>query len=537
MQMQEKSLKITNPVLTGFNPDPYMVRVGDDYYIATSTFEWFPGVAIYHSRDMVHWQLLTHPLTTISQLNLVGVPSSGGIWAPNLTYHNGTFYLLYTNVVARKGVFKDLHNYLITATDIKGPWSEPIYLNAKGFDPALFHDDDGRKYLMQMRWDFRTGHPRFGGILMQEYDHAEGKLVGEERIIYKGTSIGVTEGPSMFKKDGYYYLITAEGGTGKNHAVTVARANSLEGPFETMPNNPLMTTAHNPEHPLQNAGHAAFVETQSGEWYISHLMIRVLPDGRRLNPLGRETSIQRIVWDEDGWPRLDNGSQLPSLEVAAPALEPYPFPLLPERDDFDAETLNIHFSTLRTPADPSWLSLSERPGSLRLRGRESLNSWHKQSFVARRIQHLRCEAETCVEFEPRNFNQMAGLVCYYDEQDYYYVRISHDDNLGKHVCVARSITGKYEELPETSVCIDGWERCYLRVIIDNAKLQFAISNDGLQWSNIGPDLDFGTLSDEFGGKLGFTGSMVGMCVQDLNGSEIHADFDYFTYRDFDNSVN
>ena len=309
---------ITNPVLPGSNPDPYMVRVGDDYYIATSTFEWFPGVAIYHSRDMVHWRLLTHPLTNSSQLNLLGVPSSGGIWAPNLTYHDGIYYLLYTNVVGRKGVFKDLHNYLITASDILGPWSEPVYLNAKGFDPALFHDDDGRKWLMQMRWDFRTGRARFSGIIMQEYDHAERRLVGSERVIYKGTEIGVTEGPSMFKKDGWYYLITAEGGTGRNHAVTVARARSLEGPFETMPDNPLMTTAHNPGHPLQNAGHAAFVQTQSGDWYISHLAVRELPDGRRLNPLGRETFIQRIVWTEEGWPKLLGGGKLPALEVAAP---------------------------------------------------------------------------------------------------------------------------------------------------------------------------------------------------------------------------
>ncbi|KRF43739.1 glycoside hydrolase family 43 protein [Paenibacillus sp. Soil787] len=531
MTISEAKLKITNPVLPGFNPDPWMVRVGDDYYIATSTFEWFPGVAIYHSRDMVHWQLLTYPLSKGSQLDLLGVPSSGGIWAPNLTYDNGTFYLLYTNVVGRKGVFKDLHNYLITAENIMGPWSEPIYLNAKGFDPAFFHDDDGRKWLMQMRWDFRTGHPRFSGILMQEYNHAEGRLVGEESVIYRGTEIGVTEGPSMFKKDGYYYLITAEGGTGCNHAVTVARSRNIEGPYETAPDNPMMTTAYDREHPLQNAGHAAFVETQNGEWYISHLGIRVLPDGRRLNPLGRETLIQRIVWTEDGWPRLENGTRLPSLEVAAPGLEPHPFAPIPERDDFDAPQLNIHFSTLRTPADESWLSLQERPGYLRLSGRESLNSWHKQSMVARRVQHFECEAETCVEFDPQSFFHMAGLVCYYDELDYYYLRISHDERLGKHIGVAKSVGGKYEELLESVVIADGWERCYLRVTIEQGVIQFAVSADGSSWPSIGPALDFGVLSDEYGGKLGFTGAMVGICAQDMSGGGHHADFDYFTYRE------
>ena len=522
---------ITNPVLPGSNPDPYMVRVGDDYYIATSTFEWFPGVAIYHSRDMVHWRLLTHPLTNSSQLNLLGVPSSGGIWAPNLTYHDGIYYLLYTNVVGRKGVFKDLHNYLITASDILGPWSEPVYLNAKGFDPALFHDDDGRKWLMQMRWDFRTGRARFSGIIMQEYDHTERRLAGSERVIYKGTEIGVTEGPSMFKKDGWYYLITAEGGTGRNHAVTVARARSLEGSFETMPDNPLMTTAHNPGHPLQNAGHAAFVQTQSGDWYISHLAVRELPDGRRLNPLGRETVIQRIVWTEEGWPKLLGGGKLPALEVAAPLMEAHPFPTPSERDDFDTNKPDIHFSTLRTPAEESWLSLQVRPGYLRLHGRESLHSTHKQSMLARRVQHFRFEAETCVEFEPGTYMHMAGLILYYDELDYYYLRISHDEGLGKHIGIARSIAGQYEELVDSFVVAEDWECCYLRATCDHAELRFAVSNNGINWSNIGPVLDFGTLSDEYGGKLGFTGAYVGMCAQDISGGQLHADFDYFIYKE------
>ncbi|WP_245600102.1 glycoside hydrolase family 43 protein [Paenibacillus harenae] len=527
----DRTMTIKNPVLPGCNPDPYMVRVGDDYYIATSTFEWFPGVAIYHSRDMVQWRLLTYPLSSTKQLNLVGVPSSGGIWAPNLTYHEGTFYLLYTNVVGRKGVFKDLHNYLITAKDICGPWSDPVYLNAKGFDPALFHDDDGRKWLMQMRWNFRMGHQRFDGIIIQEYDNKEGKLIGHEHVIYKGTEIGVTEGPCMFKKDGWYYLITAEGGTGRNHAVSVARARSLEGPFETMPGNPLMTTAHNSEHAIQNAGHAAFVQTQNGEWYISHLAVRELPDGRRLNPLGRETFIQKIIWTEDGWPRLASGGKLPSIEVETPRLKLHPFPKSAEQSDFETDTLDIHYSTLRTPAEESWLSLRERPSYLRMRGRESLHSWHKQSMVARRVQHFYCKAETCVEFEPVSFMQMAGLVLYYDEQDYYYLRISHDENLGKHIGVIRSISGKYEELVNSFVIVEGWDRCYLRAEINCAELQFSISNDGSNWSNLGPVLDFGTLSDEYGGKLGFTGAFVGMCVQDVSGGEQYADFDYFIYRE------
>lgn len=268
---------ITNPVLRGFNPDASMLRVGEDYYIATSTFEWFPGVQIHHSKDMVHWRVISRPLHNSKMLDLRGIPSSGGIWAPALTYDNGTFYLMITTVVGRRGVFKDLHNYLLTATNITGPWSEPLYLNSSGFDPYLFHDDDGTKWLLNMQWDFRKGKNRFGGIVMQQFSPEAGKLVGPIQTIATGTSLGVTEGPVMFKRNGWYYLLLAEGGTGWNHAATLARARSIEGPYEYDPNYPLITTIDNPEHPLQKAGHAGLVETQHGQWYISYICARPLP--------------------------------------------------------------------------------------------------------------------------------------------------------------------------------------------------------------------------------------------------------------------
>lgn len=518
---------IVNPVLKGFNPDPSILRVGNDYYIATSTFEWFPGVAIYHSRDLVHWRLLTHAFTRTSQLDLRGVPSSGGVWAPCLSYDNGTFYLIYTNVVGRLGVYKETHNYLVTATDIMGPWSEPVYLNSSGFDPSLFHDTDGRKWLVNMRWDFRKGHNRFSGILLQEYSPSERKLVGPVKRIFSGTRIGVTESPHLYKRGGFYYLMVAEGGTGYDHAVTMARSLSLEGPYAVDPDNPMMTTVHAPEHPLQKAGHACLVETQTGEWYISHLCSRPLPS--RLNPLGRETALQKVRWTEDGWLRLDHGGILPAVMVPAPALPPQPCEPEPELHEFAGDRIPISFSTLRSPADESWVSLKERPGYLRLRGRESLNSWHSQSMVARRIQHYHCEAETCVEFQPATFQQMAGLVCYYDEQDHYYLCISHDEQLGKHISIIVSDRGQYDEIGHV-VSAEGWERCYLKVAIAFDKLQFSCSADGVNWRSVGPELDFGNLSDEYHNKLGFTGSFVGMCAQDLSGVRQPADFAYFRYK-------
>ncbi|WP_028611736.1 glycoside hydrolase family 43 protein [Paenibacillus harenae] len=518
---------IQNPILTGFNPDASILRVDDDYYIATSTFEWFPGVQLYHSKDLANWELIPHALQRISQLDLRGNPSSGGIWAPAISYDNGIYYLLYTDVKARKGVYKDLCNYLVTAEDMNGPWSEPILLNGSGFDPYLFHDDDGTKWLLNMQWDFRDGQSRFGGILLQQYDPLEQRLTGPIRKIYEGTDIGVTEGPQLFKRDGYYYLLVAEGGTGINHAATLARSSRIDGPYVTDPDYPVMTTRGNADYPLQNAGHGMLVETQQGEWYMCHICSRPFP-GTNLNPLGRETSLQRCVWTEDGWLRLAHGGRLPALEAPSPELAPHPFPEQPAKDDFDAPSLGLQYQTLRVPAEESWLSLSERQGFLRLRGRESLHSWNRQSMVARRLQHFRCTVETRMEYEPDHFMQMAGLVFYYDEQDYYYLRITEDG--GRKLGVVSSNGGKYKEDRTSELSVDGWSAYYLKAAVNERLLQFYASPDGLQWEAVGGELDMGALSDEYGGKLGFTGAMIGLCAQDLNGTGKHADFDYLIYK-------
>ncbi|MEP6714893.1 MAG: glycoside hydrolase family 43 protein, partial [Terriglobia bacterium] len=254
---------ITNPILPGFNPDPSILRVGEDYYIATSTFEWFPGVQIHHSRDLVHWRLLRPPLRRASQLNMLGDPDSCGIWAPCLTWADGLFWLVYTDVKrygrssqagASGASLRDFPNYVVTCATIDGEWSDPVYLNASGFDPSLFHDDDGRKYLSQMLWDHRPGQNRFAGIILQEYSPTERRLIGSRELIFKGTEIGFTEGPHIYKRGGYYYLLTAEGSTGWGHAVTLARSPHINGPYELHPDTYILTSRGHPEATLQRAG-------------------------------------------------------------------------------------------------------------------------------------------------------------------------------------------------------------------------------------------------------------------------------------------
>jgi len=541
---------IQNPVIPGFNPDPSFVRVGDDYYIVNSTFEWFPGVQIHHSRDLVNWRLIGHALTRRSQLDLRGIVGSGGVWAPSLSHHDSQFWLVYTNIRywGKGQPFKDIGIYLTTAKDILGPWSEPVVLNSIGFDPSLFHDDDGRKWLVNMVWDFRKGRYRFAGIVVQEYDHAARKLVGPMRKVLEKQNI-LTEGPNIYKHDGWYYLMLAEGGTGWNHGISMARSRSITGPYELDPQASVLTARDNASLALQKAGHGELVETPAGEWYLAHLASRPLrlapevsphkfPDGERTGwccVLGRETCIQKVEWSADGWLRLSSDGTDPQVEVPAPAeLPETPWPTVPERDEFDAPRLDVHWSSLRDPVDDSWLSLTERSGWLRLRGRDSLFSLFHQSLLAKRLTSFRCIVETCVEFEPDHFTQMAGLICYYDTRQHYYLRITHDETHGKVLGIVLTDDGAYDELLNSQVPIGGWKRTFLRAEIDREHLQFSASPDGAAWQSIGPSLDMAKLSDDYGSTLRFTGTMIGLCAQDVGGTFKHADFDYFEIRFNDN---
>jgi xylan 1,4-beta-xylosidase len=520
--------KIHNPVLRGFHPDPSFIRVGDDYYIANSTFEWFPGVPIHHSQDLIHWRLIGHALTRRSQLDLAGVGDSAGIWAPSLSHHDGKFWLVYTIVRTRVGNFKDVHNYLVTAPDILGPWSDPVYLNSSGFDPSLFHDEDGRKWVVNVQWDFRKDHPRFQGIVLQEYDPAARKLVGPVHLILQKKEL--IEGPNLYKSNGYYYLLLAEGGTGWNHGISMARARTITGPYEADPQASVLTSRDDPAIELQKAGHGELVRTASGEWYLAHLCSRPVGKERRCM-LGRETAIQQVAWSGDGWLRLTTNNTRPQIEVAAPkGTADQPWPAEAERDEFDSTKLGACWSSLRFPVEESWLTLVERPGWLRLRGRESPHSLFEQSLVARRLQDFRCTVETCCEFEPTHFTQMAGVICWYDTRTHYYLRITHDETRGKVLGIVLTDDGKYDELTDGQLSIANWKRCHLRAVIDCQRLQFSASAEGRNWQPVGPSLDASKLSDDYGQGLHFTGTFIGLCAQDLRGTRTAADFDYFKMK-------
>ncbi|NGO10294.1 glycoside hydrolase family 43 protein [Streptomyces sp. HC44] len=527
---------LRNPVLPGFHPDPSIVRVGADYFIATSTFEWYPGVPVHRSKDLVHWEPAGHILDRPDLLDLRGVPDSAGVWAPSLSYRDGQFWLVYTIVRTIGQPYKDLDNYLITAPSIEGPWSEPVFLNSSGFDPSFFHDEDGRSWLLNIQWDPREGHPSFAGILLQEYDAAKRALIGQPRTILQHDEL--IEGPNVYFRDGWYYLMLAEGGTGWNHGILMARSRELTGPYELDPLGSLLTTRDTPDWPLQKAGHGELVETPEGEWFLAHLASRPVrtPEGPRC-VLGRETCLQRVTWTDDGWLRLADGGRRPSLEVLAPTgVEPgQPGPAAgpPARDDFNSPSLDGHWSTLRAPATSEWLTLGERPGHLRLRGRQSPHSLFDQSLLARRLTSVRCEVTTVVDFRPSHFSQRAGLICWYDTSTHYYLRLTHTEGRGRVLGVVLSDDGAYRELPESELGVDDWPLVHLRARFDSAELRFFASPDGTDWQAVGPALDASKLSDDYGNRLRFTGAFVGISAQDLGGTRAPADFDWFEVRDLD----
>jgi xylan 1,4-beta-xylosidase len=247
--------------------------------------------------------------------------------------------------------------------------------------------------------------------------------------------------------------------------------------------------------------------------------------------LGRETALQKVAWSPDGWLRLADGGQHPYVTVPAPAgLAPTNWPVMPHRDDFDDAKLAPSWSTLRVPADESWLSLSERPGWLRLRGRDSQHSLFEQSLAAKRLGNFRAQAETRMEFTPNHFTQMAGLICYYDTRTHFYLRVSQEETLGKVLGIVLTDDGVYDELLDSQIAINDWSRIYLRATIDHQRLQFSASPDGKLWRAIGPCLDASKLSDDYGQGLHFTGAMIGLCAQDVGGTRRAADFDYFDLR-------
>ncbi|HPQ01136.1 MAG TPA: glycoside hydrolase family 43 protein [Termitinemataceae bacterium] len=555
---------IVNPILPGFNPDPSILRLGSEYYIATSTFEWFPAIAIYHSTNLKDWKLITHVIQDDTILNLKRLPSAKGVWAPCLTYNHKQklFYVVFSLMYSHNARYFDVDNFLLTAPSIYGPWSVPIYLHSVGFDPSFFHDDDGRQYVVCLEWELRNGPGRPGAIVLQEYDGVTQRMIGPLKRISNGfTRRGCIEGPHIYKYKGLYYLLLAEGGTGYGHCVTLGRSASIWGPYEGDPGNPILSASedfdeldndhylkphrYNPKAALQKTGHASIVATPDEKVYMAHLCARPFTPELRCT-LGRETALQRMYWTNDGWLRK-KGGKLPDLFVEEPEEDADHIlyqetgkqsarKIQEKREDFE-NSCDIQFVSPRC----SWkhfASLTDRPGYLRIFGRQSLCSLDEVALVARRLISIQADVRCAMEFIPTDFRHSAGLVIYYDNMNHFFLRLTRLIPEAPPQLMLTQIENGQRKETEGPFIEEG-KVLYLRLTVHGRELCFfwtqarsAEDNvEKLVWHNLGSIFDVSVLSDEYCTTGEFTGTFVGIaCVDTLN-RHVYADFDWFEYRE------
>lgn len=539
---------IRNPIFKGFNPDPCICRKDGDYYVAVSSFEWLPGIPVYHSKDLKNWELYTHVLTDDEKVELRNLPSAKGIWAPCLTYcePEDMFYVVYGVMNSMNARYFDVDNYVITAKDIRGPWSEPVYLNSAGFDASMFHDDDGRKYVVSLEWETREGYEKPGEICMAEYDPEKKEILGHTRRIWRGgTDRGCIEAPHLTKRGKYYYIMCAEGGTGYNHCVTMGRSENVWGPYEKDPMNPILTSQparsyerhdpdhlkpqyFNPESILQKSGHGSYVDLPGGETYLVHLCAR--PFVPELDcPLGRETGIQKMMWTADGWLRMSDGSNIAKLEVEEPKLKEVKMRKIPDFDDFDSDELGIQYYSPRIMPQ-SFVNLKARSGYLRMRGQESRTSLNRVSILARKLTSVYATVTTKMEFKPEVYQHSAGLILYYDNMNYVNLRKYYSQTLnGSALSLIHLENGERKERLDTRIAVKDVP-VYLRLRIEGRRFYFEWSYDGEVYIPIGGSFETARFSDEYCEYGEFTGTFVGMTCADRAMHKHYADFDFFEYK-------
>lgn len=486
-------------------------------------------------------------MTDDKRIDLRGLPSGKGLWAPCLTYceEEGLFYVIYGVMNSMNARYFDIDNYLITASDIRGPWSEPVYIHSAGFDASIYHGEDGRKWIVSLEWETRDVYEKPGAICLVEYSPTKKKIIGYPRRIWNGgTDRGCIEGPHLFRHEDYYYLMCAEGGTGYNHCVSMARAKEIWGPYERDPKNPIVTAApgnpnerhdwdhlkpqyYNPKSLLQKCGHGSCVETQDGETYLVHICARpFVPELRCV--LGRETSIQKMAWTEDGWLRMADGSNLAKPEVPESSLPDYPVEMLPEFDDFDSGELGRWYYAPRNMPE-TFADVKARPGYVRIRGQESRASLNKVSILARKLTSVYVKVTTKMEFSPEIYQHSAGLILYYDNMNYINLRKYYSETLSQSALSIVSVeNGKKTELPDTRVPVED-RPVYLRLLVEGRKSCFLWSYDGKAYQAIGPSFDTTKFSDEYSQYGEFTGTMVGLTCADRMLHQKYADFDFFEY--------
>jgi alpha-N-arabinofuranosidase len=492
--------------------------------LVTSTFEYFPGLPVFHSRDLVHWRQIGHVLNRASQLPLHKVRASGGLYAPTIRFWDGTFYVINTLV---DGKTKS-GNFIVTATNPAGPWSEPYWLeDADGIDPSLYFDDDGRAWYVGTRLKPNGDYEGHTEIWLRELDLKSMRLVGETYVLWDGALKKViwAESPHIYKVNGSYYLMIAEGGTAHDHAVTMARSSAITGPYQPNPRNPILTHRHlGLNYPIVGTGHADLVQTQNGDWWMVCLAMR--PYGGYYYNLGRETFLVPAAW-EDGWLIVNPGIGRVEFESLAPNLPEHRWDALPSRDDFDELSLGFHWNSLRAPSD-TFATLSKRAGCLRLHLRpERLSEESDPSFVGRRQQHIHFRAETVLEFTPQHSNECAGLALVQNSQFHFLMIVTQTTH--PVIQLIRRAQGIEELLAEQTINAG---KVSLRVEAHEQAYHFYFAEEPDKWNLLAENVDGRILSTPVAG--GFVGAYLGMYASSNGQSSTNnADFDWFEYVGLD----
>jgi alpha-N-arabinofuranosidase len=524
----------TNPILAGFYPDPSICRAGNDYYITNSSFAYFPGLPIFHSKDLVSWKQIGHAMDRAEQLPLIGAGVSRGLFAPAISYYKGKFYIVCT-LIDRGG------NFVITATNPAGPWSNPTWIKeVNGIDPSLFFDEQTDKAFIVYNSIPPENKSLWNGhrtIRMYEFDYKNLKVSGQEKLLVNG---GVDtskhpvwiEAPHIYHINGWYYLMCAEGGTGYNHSEVIFRSKSVDGPFIPWDGNPILTQRHldrSRKNPITTTGHADLVQTQKGTWYAVFLGCR--PYEGDLYNIGRETFMAPVTWTSDGWPVITKGDEVVKYQYPIPFSDAKKKPVniftgnFTFRDEFSNSTLDHRFIFLRTVTE-KWYTTSEPKGSLSIALRpETISGRSNPSFVGFRQQHHQAVATTKISFVPASENEKAGLVIFQSERAFYYLCKSLSDN--------KSVVQLYQASADTMKLLSAkninspGKDIYLRIEPNSSVYSISFSADSKNWIKI-QDVDGTILSTARAG--GFVGCVFGLYATSLDKpSSTKANFDWFEY--------
>lgn len=486
-------MKYNNPIIPGFNPDPSICRVGEDFYLVTSTFEFFPGVPIYHSKNLVNWELINYCLTTDTQLPLQGAVVSKGIYAPTIRYYDGVFFMTTTNV-------SNGGHIIVHTKDVYGEWSEPAYVDQGGIDPSLFWDDDGRCYFVSNGLDENDKV----SIYLCQINPFTGEKYTETKLISYGCGGRYPEAPHIYKINGYYYLMLAEGGTEYGHMETMQRSKSIYGPFEKCPHNPILTHRDTPG-PIQATGHADIIEDQNGNWWLVCLAIRPVAD-THLHHLGRESFLAPVTWTEDGWPIVGNNGEI-ALEMDGPLPGPAPTPVSVDFcDSFEADKLDLRWNFVRNPNRENYVL--ENGALTLIGGKDDLSTeGGSPTMIACRQQAFDMDARAVLKGEIKD-GQRSGLSAFYNSYYHYDVLVTNEQGAHK-VCLRKRVADIDVIVASHEIDYNG--EITLRIKSDSEKYTFCYERNGEL-------IELGTgktamLATEVTSPMTFTGTYLGVFTE------------------------